>query len=292
MKVFDRRTALQHGGAAALFGLSSSACTATAADPYPFKALGACAPLNNADAIKAAGGDYVEEAVRRFMMPDKPEAEWIKKLAEAKACPLPVRACNSFLPGSLRSTGKDANHEGVLPYAETAFRRGQQAGIEVIVFGSSGSRRLHDDFPKSKAEQQFVSLLKKMGPLAEPYGITVAVEPLRRQECNFINTVIEGAQIVEQVNHPNIRLLFDIYHMLQNGEDPNDLKQVGHLLAHGHMAEKEKRTAPGSAGDDFRPFFAVLKQIGYNGCISIEGKWQVEELPRAYQVIRQQAREA
>ena len=216
----------------------------------------------------------MEGAVKRFLIPDQPESEWLQKLEQAKACPLPIPSCNNFLPGSLKSTGPAADHEGILQYSEIAFRRAHQVGVKIIVFGSSGSRMLPEGFPRKEAQEQFVSVLRKMGPLAQAHGVTVAVEPLRRQECNFINTISEGATIVEKVNHPNIRLLFDIYHMLQNGEDPSDLKKVGHLLVHGHIAEKETRSAPGVAGDDFRPFFAALKSIGYKGRISVEGKWK------------------
>jgi sugar phosphate isomerase/epimerase len=258
----------------------------------PYSALGACTRIINAAAVKAAGGEYIEEAVRRLLVPDKSEAEWQKKLEEAKACPLPIEACNSFLPGTLRSTGSDANHEAVLEYAQTVFNRAQQAGVKIIVFGSSGSRKLKAGDTKEQAEKQFISLLKKMGPLAKANGITIAIEPLRRQECNFINTVIEGIGIVEQVNHPNIRMVGDIYHMLQNSERPDDLLKAEPWSIHVHIAEKEKRSAPGVMGDDFRPFFATLKKINYKGRISIEGKWKIEELPKAYEVISSQAREA
>ena len=285
----NRRAFTSHGAAGLL--LATVPVAWSKEEKWGFKALGACAQLKQAEAIKAAGGDYVEESVGRFLKPNRPDAEWQKKLVEAKASPLPVLACNSLIPGSLKSTGKNTNHEGILRYVEIAFKRAQQAGIKVIVFGSSGSRRLEDDFSKKKASEQFVALLKKMGPVAQPYGVTVVVEPLRRQECNFINTVVEGAAIVEKVNHPNIRLLCDLYHMLQNGEDPNDLKKVGHLLKHAHIAEKETRTAPGVMGDDFRPFFAALKEVGYQGRISIEGRWESEDLPKAYNVIREQVRE-
>jgi sugar phosphate isomerase/epimerase len=67
---------------------------------------------------------------------------------------------------------------------------------------------------------------------------------------------------------------------------------VGHLIAHTHIAEKEKRSAPGVMGDDFSPFFKAYKEIGYQGRISIEGRWKVEDLPKAFQVIRRQARAA
>jgi sugar phosphate isomerase/epimerase len=280
------------GSATAGIILSSTTASHGGESELPFSALGACAPMSRAKGIKAAGGEYIEENCKRLLVPDKPEAEWLKNLEKSKTCPLPFYSCNSFLPGSLRSTCADADHDAVLAYAEIAFERAQQLGIKIIVFGSSGSRNLKDGFPVEKATEQFVALLKKMGPLAEPYGVTVAIEPLRRQECNFINTVLEGGAIVERVNHPNVRMVFDIYHMLQNGEDPNDLKKLGPYLAHGHIAEKEKRTAPGVMGDDFRPFFAALKEINYKGRISIEGKWKVEELPKAYAVIRKQASEA
>jgi len=288
MKPFNRRTFLAAGSA----GIALSACGK--GEPleaeYPFCALGACSSLRRAQAIKEAGGDYLEAGVRKFLIPDKPDSAWAKNLAAAKACPLPIPACNGFLPGSLRSTGPDANHAGVLQYAQTAFQRAQQIGVKIIVFGSSGSRRLPPGFPREKAVEQFVSLLKKMGPLAEPYGITVVIEPLRYKEDNFINTVLQGAEIVERVNHPHIRLLFDIYHMMQNNEDPKDLIKVGHLLRHAHIGEKEKRTAPGVIGDDFRPFFRAMRAINYSGRVSIEGRWKPEDLPKAYRVIREQAR--
>ena len=258
----------------------------------PFSALGACGGLDRAAGIQAAGGGYLEWKVAHGLIPDQPESAWQENLAKAEACPIPIRACNSFLPGSHRSTGPDADHEKVLRYAETAFRRAGRIGVEIIVFGSSGSRRLPEGFPREKAVEQFTRLLRQMGPMAEQHGITVVIEPLRRKEDNFINTVIQGAEIVELADHPNIRLLADFYHMLQNGEDPEDLKKVGHLLRHCHIAEKEQRTAPGVKGDDFRPFFAALKETGYRGRISIEGKWKVEQLPEAYRTIRQQAREA
>ena len=59
--------------------------------------------------------------------------------------------------------------------------------------------------------------------------------------------------------------------MMQNGEDPNGLLKVGPLIAHTHIAEKDKRTAPGAMGDDFRPFFRAYKAIGYEGRISSSG---------------------
>jgi sugar phosphate isomerase/epimerase len=284
----DRRSFI--GQSAALLAVAHDAWGE--GESLPFTALGACADLDRAAGIRAAGGGYIEWKVARGLIPEQPESVWQKHLEQARSCPLPIQACNSFLPGSHRSTGPDADPDKVLQYAETAFRRAGEIGVEIIVFGSSGSRKLPEGFPREQAVEQFCGLLSKMGPMARQHGITVVIEPLRRKEDNFINTVVQGAEIAERVNHPNIRLLADFYHMLQNGEDPNDIQKVGHLLKHCHIAEKEQRTAPGVKGDDFRPFFAALKSVGYKGRLSIEGKWTLDQLPTAYDVIRRQATEA
>ena len=64
---------------------------------------------------------------------------------------------------------------------------------------------------------------------------------------------------MNEVNHPAVSLLADLYHMARNGEKPEAILRVGHLLAHTHTAEKDERTPLGVAGDDQRPF---LKACG------------------------------
>lgn len=288
MQHISRRTFLAQAGAG-VAALGGVAACAEAPDPAFYTALGVCTSIDRAVTMERLGAEYVEESVRRFLVPDQPDSVFAKKMEQAGAAPLSIPSCNLFLPGSIKSVGPDADRQAVLEYAETAFRRARQAGVKIIVFGSSGSRRIPEGFAPDRAAEQFVDLLKAMGPLAGAEGVTVVIEPLQYREVNFINTVTEGASFVERVDHPNIRLLADLYHMQCNGETPEDLAGVVHLVKHVHIAEKEGRTAPGVHGDDFRPFFRVLREGGYRGRISIEGKWDEATLPRAFEVIREQA---
>ena len=251
--------------------------------------LGVCTSINNHQIVAAAGFDYIEEGVRRFLIPDKPEEEFLKNMEVLKESEIPIRACNGFLPGSLKSTGPEIKHEEILVFSETAFRRAEIAGIKYIVFGSGGSRGIPDGFDHGEAREQFISLLKKMGPIAEKYGVIVVIEPLRSGECNFINRVDEGLAIVLEVNHPNIQMLGDVYHMMKEGEEPQSYIEARKYLKHTHIAELEKRTAPGLAGDNLVPYLKALKDAGYRGGISIEGSWGPKEdfeknliLARAY----------
>jgi sugar phosphate isomerase/epimerase len=252
--------------------------------------IGICTSLKNAELMHESGGDYLEVGVRWFLVPVKPAADFAGNLAAAKACPLPILAANGFLPGSLKCVGPQADHAAVLAYAKTAFERAKQVGIRRIVFGSSGARAIPDGFDRSRAEHQFIALLMKMGPLAAANNVVVVIEPLNSKECNFINTVLEGARIVEAVGHPNVQLLADIYHMLRMDEPPANIRAVGHLLRHVHIAEKKKRTAPGVAGDDFRPYLEALAGVGYHGGISMECRWEqlAEQLPVAVETLREQ----
>ena len=263
----------------------------TGVGPQVFSPLiGVCTSVRQAPLLRAVGIDYIEESVRRLLIPDRPEEEFATNLEAALRCGLPVIANNGFLPGSLKSTGPDSDHEGVLEYAATAFRRAEQVGIKTIVFGSSGSRSIPEGFDRDRAGEQFVSLLKNMGPLAADHDVVVAVEPLQRSETNFINTVVEGARIVRAVSHPNIRLLADIFHMLRMEEPPDHIRLAGELICHLHIAEKARRTPPGVEGDDFRSYFQALKDIGYRGAISIECGWDSmsEQLPVALKTLREQ----
>jgi sugar phosphate isomerase/epimerase len=295
MTMLDRRAFLAKlASGTGLAWLGERTCTplfASEARPAAqlFASIGACTTPDKAAAVLSAGGQHIEPSVTDFLIPDKPDAAWAKNLEAAKASPLPVVACNCFLPASLRCTGPATHHDAILKWADIAFSRARQLGIDRIVFGSSGSRKVPDGFSKDQAKAQFVDLLRHLAPLAAEHGVVIAVEPLRREEDNFINTVIGGAWFVEQVNHPNMRLLADLYHMLCNGESPGDLRKVGRLLCHAHIAEKEGRAAPGAHGDDFRPFFRALREVGYADRLSVEGNWDTAQLPKAFETIREQA---
>lgn len=264
-----------------------------AAKQVPFTSLGIAAPLDQAVALKEAGAEFLVESVGGFLVPDKGDDVFSRNLEKLQKSPLPVVACNSFIrPPHLRCVGADATHDLVLEWANTVFKRMHQAGGRMIVFGSGGSRQLRDGWPKEKADEQFVSLLKRMGPLAKEQGITVVLEQLQERECNYINRIREGAAIVRAAGHPHIRLLADFYHMTNMGDTAADLESAMDVVVHVEIAEKAQRTVPGVAGENFRPFLRVLKERGYRGAISIEGKWEIAQIAPAFREIRKQAAEA
>ena len=252
--------------------------------------IGVCTGISNNGIIAAAGYSYVEEAVRSFLVPADDESVFLTKLALLKESKLPVEACNNFIAGNMKSVGPAAVHDEILKFAETAFRRAEIAGVKTIVFGSGGSRSVPEGFSKDEARKQFISLCGRMAPLAGKYNVVISLEPLNTGECNFINSVAEGGEIVKAVNHKNFRLLADIYHMLRDKESPDDIKIYSDLLYHTHIAENAGRSAPGVNKEDFTPYLKALKDAGFKGRMSIECSWKNlgEQAAPALQEMRRQ----
>ncbi|HEV7609577.1 MAG TPA: TIM barrel protein [Steroidobacteraceae bacterium] len=286
----SRRSILESAAALALAGLAAPPAFAAR---RLFSAIGITAKIERAAELKALGADFIVESVADFLIPNASDAEFAPNRESALAAPLRIRGCNSFLRDpSLICVGPKADHPRVLDYAATAFARLQSLGGEYIVFGSNSARRIPEGWSKPQADQQFIALLTSMAPVAGKHGITIGVEMQRSQECNYLNHIDEVVNVVAPVNHRNIRVLADLYHMRVMGDTPEQLAKAMRWVGVVELAEREQRTLPGVAGDDFRPYFAALARGKYRGLVDIEGDGTAEQLRNAFATVREQAADA
>ena len=289
-KSIGRRTVLAAGGAALI---ASYVPQAQARARNLFDAVGITAKIGRAAELQALGAQFIVESVADFLIPFASDADFAANARRAKAAPLRIRGCNSFLRDpSLICVGPKADHPRVLEYARTAFVRLQSIGGAYIVFGSNSARRIPDGWTKPQADEQFIALLKAMAPLAQRHGITVAVEMQQSKECNYLNFIDEVVAVVAPVNHPNIRVLADLFHMRVMGDTPEKLTAALPWVGVVEMAEREQRTLPGVAGDDFRPFFTALARGGFRGPADIEGDGTPEQLRNAFKTVAAQSADA
>lgn len=234
--------------------------------------LSALSPLM--ESLQAAGADYVEFGVAA-VMPAGGKAEFEKLRAALEPYPLKVEAFNSFIPAQHRITGPEVQLASVLDYCRTALTRCQALGAEVVVLGSAGARNVPPGFDRATAEAQFVEFCRELGPIAEAIGIDIAIEPLNSHEDNLILSVATGARIVDEVGHPRIRLLADLYHMIEEHDPVESVAAAGQRLRHTHVADLD-RVPPGyaPAGEaDFLGFFRNLRRADYDARCSFEGKF-------------------
>jgi len=235
--------------------------------------FGVCADVSQAPILTVAGFDFLELNVQANLKPEAEEADFLPELARIRGCPLPCTAANCFLPGHLKPLGPDVPKEPLKRYVETACERARRAGIQTIVFGSGGARQIPEGFDRSAAWKQLLDFGWMASTIAHKHGVTIAVEPLNRNECNVFNTLGECNRFVRDLNLPNLRLLLDSYHWSVEKDSVADILDAGSFIHHVHIATYATRKSPGIEPCDFSDFFLALHAIGYAGGISIEGAW-------------------
>jgi D-psicose/D-tagatose/L-ribulose 3-epimerase len=231
--------------------------------------IGYCGPLKDIDAVKTAGFDYME--VRTSEVAALSDADYDHAAAKFKQVGLPVLAANLFIPANIKVTGPNIDKDRQMEYVRLALDRVSRLGVRLVVFGSGGARQVPEGFSKQEAFQQLVDFGKRIAPEARSRNITIAIEPLRKQESNIINNANEALAWVNAVNDPNIQLMIDFYHFAVEKEDPSDILKVKDHLRHLHMANPNGRVMPLKWEEyNYGPFFALLRQIHYDRLISLE----------------------
>lgn len=250
--------------------------------------VGWCTGLKGMDAAKAAGFDYLELGTSEIAALS--DADFESALTRVKALGLPVPVTNLFLPATLKVTGPEINREEQMRYVRTAFARLARLGTGIVVFGSGGARRVPDGFSHDEALKQLVDFGRRIAPEARTHSITIAIEPLRKQETNIINSAAEGLALVNAIDHPNFQLMIDFYHLASEREDPAIVLEARDHIRHLHMANPQGRVFPVAWEEfDYAPFFANLRKIGYHERISVEASTPDFPIhaPKAIALLRQ-----
>jgi sugar phosphate isomerase/epimerase len=232
--------------------------------------VGYCTGLKNLEAAKAAGFEYVELSATEIA--SLSDAEFDAAAARIRQIGIATPAANLFLPSTLKVTGPQADPQQQMAHVRKALTRLSKLGTEVVVFGSGGARRVPDGFSKEEAFRQLVDFGRRVAREARANGMTIAVEPLRRQETNIINTAAEGLELVTAIDDPNFQLMIDFYHLASEQEDPAIVLRAKDHIRHLHTANPQGRVFPLRWEEfDYAPFFANLRAIGYDQRISVEG---------------------
>lgn len=124
--------------------------------------------------------------------------------------------------------------------------------------------------PTADEVKHCVEVHQQAAAYAAPLGITLAVEPLNRFECYFLNSARQAADLVKKVGAPNYGYLYDTFHFNIEEDSltaviPETIAQISHV----HISENN-RGVPGAGHIDFQSVFSALKKSGWNGWMTIE----------------------
>ena len=235
--------------------------------------LGCCVTPTQIAMLAAAGGDYAELTVAGAVMGGD-EAGFAQLVAQIGASPIKPLAYNVFLPGERTIVGPVVDRDWLMDYSREALARiARLSGPgAIVVLGSGRSRSIPADFDRATALDQLADFLGTLGTLAKPLGITIALEHLRRAESNVFTSLRESGDFLRERDLPNVQLLVDLYHLMEEDEPLNTIDEYADLLVHAHVADSERRH-PGTGTYPIAPFFDQLRRNGYTGNCSIECRW-------------------
>ena len=132
-------------------------------------------------------------------------------------------------------------------------------------------------FPELSQKEKYESVLeglKMLAPLAGEAGVTLVLEPLNIYVDHpgyFLHSSEMGFKLIREINHPNIKLLFDIYHMqVMEGNLIEKLTHNLDLIGHIHVADVPGRHQPGTGEINYKNVLNAVKKAGYQGYVGFE----------------------
>jgi len=153
---------------------------------------------------------------------------------------------------------------------------------EVIEFAKSiGCNRLITLTGKeisgtSRVQQldNIISTLSEAAEVVKKEGFTLLLEPLNSYVDHpgyFLDSAKEAIEIVRQINHPNVRLLYDIYHMqIMEGNVISTIEKNIDIIEHFHVAGVPGRVEPFLGELNYSNIIEKIYELGYDGYIGLE----------------------
>ncbi len=149
-------------------------------------------------------------------------------------------------------------------------------GGKIMVFGSprqrGGTAGATPEQAWEWAKETFGGVLSTLSER----GVTLCIEPLASvpgdtsKDADFINTAGEARRLVEEIGHPSFRLMLDARSAsYESSPIPDLLRENFDLLAHVHANDRNDQ-APGFGDVDFRPILRTLRELKYDGWVSVE----------------------
>ncbi|MBA4029422.1 MAG: isomerase [Planctomyces sp.] len=112
--------------------------------------------------------------------------------------------------------------------------------------------------------------LTQAADYAQKHDITLVCEYLNRFECYFLTCAADDAKFCREVNHPNLKMMYDTFHAnIEEKDLAAAMKGCWDQVVHVHISENDRST-PGEGHVDFDTTFKMLKELKYDGWLMVE----------------------
>lgn len=126
------------------------------------------------------------------------------------------------------------------------------------------------DEPMRAYQDRLAKSIYELLDTASVNGIPLCVEPVNRYEINTFNTVEETLEFIERYGFDTLKVLPDTFHMnIEDASIEKALLAAGDKIGHMHIADSN-RLAPGLGHLDYEKLIRTLREVSYNGYLTVE----------------------
>jgi 2-dehydrotetronate isomerase len=125
----------------------------------------------------------------------------------------------------------------------------------------------------ASAHRAFVDNLRRSADKAREKGVTLVIEPINTRSAPgyFLTHSQQAADIIAEVDRPNVKLLFDVFHLqIMEGDIITRLEKLLPIIAHIQIAAVPSRAEPDEGEINYRAVFDALERIGYDQVVGCE----------------------
>jgi D-psicose/D-tagatose/L-ribulose 3-epimerase len=124
--------------------------------------------------------------------------------------------------------------------------------------------------PTADEKKRAAEVLRQAAEEGQKLGVKLAIEYLNRFECYFLTTAADARALVQAVNHPNFRMMYDTFHAnIEEKNIPQTIASVADSVIHVHISENDRGT-PGTGHVHWDETFKALRKAGYDRWLVIE----------------------
>ena len=140
----------------------------------------------------------------------------------------------------------------------------------MMILGSGRQRRTVEGATVEDATRRLRDGLADIAPHAAERGVTILPETLAPHLCDVLTSLEQTVSMVREIDHPAVQTMFDTHNAVAE-KTPHDelIKRHASLIRHVHINEMDGRH-PGTGSYDFSVPLQALKDIGYQGWLSLE----------------------
>jgi sugar phosphate isomerase/epimerase len=225
--------------------------------------------------VKAAGYDGLELAPFTFadsvteVSADRRKE--LKKIAADNGLELTGLHWLLVKPPGLHLTHPDkAIRAKTVDYLKHLIDFAGDVGAKFMVFGSPNQRKIVPEITRDEGWKHAVESFAACGDTAAKRGVTFCLEALPTDLTNILNTNDEVIRMVRDLDHPGIRMMVDVKSMCAESISiPDNIRNSREFFRYVHANDRNLR-GPGFGDVDFKPILGTLKEVGYNGWVSVE----------------------